>query len=136
MSWQESLVRLADYEVEQLRKRLADVLDRKASAEDQLMRLLQEAEIELRRFAEDASLGWSRQGYLNGWRARRDGVLVEIEGLAIEEAGARDALAQAFEELKKYEQISEMALEGARKEEARRETAEMDELGSRRVPVR
>ena len=53
--------------------------------------------------------------------------------LAGEEAGARDALARAFEELKKYEQIEEDARIAAVKLQAKLETAELDELGLRRA---
>ena len=53
--------------------------------------------------------------------------------LGAEEAGARDALAHAFEDLKKYEQLKESALISERKAAARLETAALDELGSRRT---
>jgi len=133
MSWQTSLVKIADYEVEQRRKRLAAILDRRAVAELRLAALHAEAEAERRRVSGDADAGWFQMGYLEGWRARRDRVLAEIEGLALEEAGARDALTYAFEELKKYEQIAENAAVRARKAEAKLETAAMDELGGRRA---
>ncbi len=133
MSWRESLVRLASYEVEQLRKRLAAILDRRAAAETALEELHAEAERERRRAAVDAEAGWYRLGYLEGWRARRDSGAAEIAALAAEETGARDALAGAFEDLKKYEQLEESARVLAVREEARKETAALDELGLRRA---
>ena len=133
MSWRESLVRLANYEVEQLRKRLAAILDRRAAAEMALEALHAEAERERHRAAVDAEAGWYRLGYLEGWRARRDAGAAEILALAAEETGARDALAGAFEDLKKYEQLEESARVLAVKEEARKETAALDELGMRRA---
>ncbi len=133
MSWQNSLVKIANYEVEQLRKRLTAILDRRAEAELKLARLHAEAEAEKRGFAVDADSGWYRLGYLEGWRGRRDQVLAELEALATEETGARDALSHAFEELKKYEQIAENAEIRAKAVEAKLETAAMDELGGRRA---
>ena len=133
MSWRESLVRLASYEVEQLRKRLAAILDRRAAAETALEELHAEAERERRGAAVDAEAGWYRLGYLEGWRARRDSGVAEIAALAAEETGARDALAGAFEDLKKYEQLEEGARVLAVREEARKETAALDELGMRRA---
>ena len=133
MSWRESLVRLASYEVEQLRKRLAAILDRRAAAETALEELHAEAERERRRAAVDAEAGWYRLGYLEGWRARRDAGAAEIAALVAEETGARDALAGAFEDLKKYEQLEEGARVLAVREEARKETAALDELGMRRA---
>ncbi len=48
-----------------------------------------------------------------------------------EEAGARDILAEAFEEQKKYEQVAENMRLAAARERARREGAVLDELGLR-----
>ena len=136
MSWRQSLVKLAGFEVEQLRKRLMEILDRRADAELKLTLLQAESEGESRRLATDAEAGWYRLAYLEGWRARRDGLKAELVALASEEAGARDALVRAFEELKKYEQIEEDARQKAIREEARLETAELDELGLRRAAAR
>ena len=131
--WRASLVKLAGFEVEELRKRLMAVLDRRAEAELKLTLLYAESEGESRRLAIDAEAGWYRLAYLEGWRARRDGLKAELVALAGEEAGARDALARAFEELKKYEQIEEDARIAAVKLQAKLETAELDELGLRRA---
>jgi flagellar export protein FliJ len=136
MSWRRSLVKLAGFEVEQLRKRLMEILDRRADAELKLTLLQAESEGESRRLATDAEAGWYRLAYLEGWRARRDGLKAELVALAGEEAGARDALSRAFEELKKYEQIEADARQKALREEARLETAELDELGLRRAAAR
>jgi len=135
-NWRGSLVKLAGFEVEELRKRLMAVLDRQAEAELKLTLLHAESEGESRRLALDAEAGWYRLAYLEGWRSRRDGLKAELAALANEEAGARDALARAFEELKKYEQIEEDARQKAIRAKARLETAELDELGLRRAAVR
>ncbi len=136
MSWRASLVKLADFEVEQLRKRLLEILGRRADIELKLTLLQAESEGESRRLAADAEAGWYRLAYLEGWRARRDGFKADLVALDGEEAGARDALARAFEELKKYEQIQEDARLQAVRAEARLETAELDELGLRRQATR
>lgn len=133
MSWRHSLVRLAGYEVEQLRKRLAEVIERRAEAEIRLVLLQAEGEAEARQAATNAEAGWYRVGYLTGWRLRRDALNAEIAALQAEEAGARDAVARAFEELKKYEQLEENARLEAIRVEAARETAALDELGLRRA---
>lgn len=135
MGWRDSLVKLADYEVEQLRVRLAEVVDRRVEAELTLALLHAEAEAENQRAATDAEAGWYRLGYLEGWRQRRDVAQERIAGLLTEEAGARDALSQAFEELKKYEHVREAAAVAARANAARLEAAALDELGARRAAV-
>ena len=132
MSWEKSLVRIADFEVEGLRKRLAAIVERKALAELKLAMLHAEAESENARADEDAAAGWYKIGFLRGWRIRRDGLLAEIAEIEAEEAGARDALTRAFEELKKYEQVAENARVAGVRAAAGRERAAFDELGLRR----
>lgn len=68
-----------------------------------------------------------------GLRARKALIQADIDRVAIEEAGARDALALAFEEQKKYEQVAEGIRLAQVKEAARLETAALDELGLRRA---
>ena len=136
MGWRESLVRLADYEVEQLQMRLAQVVERRILAQMKLLTLHAEQESECAQAACDAEAGWYRLGYLHGWRARRDQAQAELAEAEAEEAGARDALAQAFEELKKYEQLRENAAQAERKVVARLDVAALDELGARRVSGR
>ena len=135
-NWRASLVKLAGFEVEELRKRLMAVLDRRAETELRLALLHAEAEGESRRLEADAEAGWYRLAYLEGWRGRRDGLKADLLALDGEEAGARDALARAFEELKKYEQIEEDARLQARQAAAKLETAALDELGLRRASAR
>lgn len=131
MSWQRSLVRLADHEVEELRKRLVEILDRKAQVELKLAMLHAEAEAEKAHATDDAHAGLYRIGYMEGWRLRRDAVLAAIAEIEAEEAGCRDALTTAFEHLKKYEQVEESALQTAAKDRARTERIALDELGQR-----
>ena len=63
---------------------------------------------------------------------RREAIQVDIELVKQEEAGARDALSQAFEAQKKFESVAEQARIAEAKTAAKLETAAMDELGLRR----
>jgi flagellar export protein FliJ len=132
MSWKESLIRISSYEVETLQKRLAEVAGRRAEAEMRLVVLDAEAEAEIARADQDAQAGWYRAGFLLALRHRRAAAQGEIAGLNAEETGARDALAEAFEALKRFEHVAETARVAAVKEEARRETVALDEMGLRR----
>jgi flagellar FliJ protein len=58
---------------------------------------------------------------------------IEIDRILLEEAGARDALALAFEEQKKYEQVAEAHRLDRLKTANRIESAAMDEMGLRRT---
>jgi len=133
MSWAQSLIKLSTYEVEVLQKRLADIAERRAAQEMRLVMLSAEGEAEAMRAGDDAASGWYHIGFMDGLRVRKAQVQAQIDALSIEEAGARDALAQAFEEQKKYEQVAEQARLLELKEAGRRETAALDELGLRKA---
>lgn len=133
MSWSTSLVKLSTYEVETHQKRLGDIVARKVQAEARLKLLQAEGEAEAVRAREDAAAGWYQIGYLEGLRLRKAAVQAEIDAIALEEMGARDALNLAFEEQKKYEQVVETARRVEAKEAAKRETVAMDEMGLRRA---
>jgi flagellar FliJ protein len=119
MSWSDSLIKLAAYEVESRQLRLSEIAQRRADAEIRLAVLVAEGEAENKHAGQNAEAGW----YL--------AIQAEIELIMVEERGARDALAQAFEEQKKYEQVAENARVAGLKEANRRENAELDEVGMR-----
>jgi flagellar FliJ protein len=122
---------LAAYEVESRQQRLAEIASRLAQLEMGLALLYAEGEAEARRAKEDAEAGWYHVGYAEGLRVRKAAIQAQIDVTLAEERGARDALAQAFEEQKKYEQVAESLRIAAVKATARRETAELDEVGMR-----
>jgi flagellar FliJ protein len=132
-NWSKSLIKLATYEVETLQKRLAEVRDRKTAAELKLAMLEAEGEAELSRPDADPMAGIYRTAFLTALRERKAVARTEIDAVAIEEQGARDALAQAFEEQKKYEQVAEAARLLQVREQAKREAAALDELGLRKA---
>lgn len=133
MSWSKSLIKLAAYEVEVLQKRLSEIVERRAAAEARLMALETEGVMEAAFSSEDAAAGFYRVGYLEGLKARKAQAQAGIDACLLEEQGARDALAEAFESQKKYEQVAANAAALERKEAGRRETAALDELGLRKV---
>lgn len=133
MSWAKSLIKLSTYEVEVLQKRLGEIADRRQQAEMKLIMLEAEGEAEAERCRHDAEAGWYQVGYKEGLRLRKSAIHAELAVIALEESGARDALAQAFEDQKKYEQVADNLRLKQEKEILRQETAALDELGLRRV---
>lgn len=131
-SWAHSLIRISNYEVETLQKRLAEITARRASTEMRLAVLDAEAEVERERSRDDAQAGILMGAYLAGWKTRRAAAEADLAVLDAEEAGARDALTAAFEELKKFEQVAEATRLNQLVAAAKRETAAFDELGLRR----
>lgn len=131
MSWRESLVRISTYEVEVLQRRLADVADRRVAASGRADALECEVAVEIAGAEADPSARAALGPYLAGVRRRRERLGEEIRALELEESGARDALADAFEALKKFEQVAEWARLEAVREEGRRDARALDELGLR-----
>jgi flagellar FliJ protein len=132
MKWADSLIRIAKHEVETLQKRVAEITARRAACEQRLQAMHAEAEQEAERARTDPAAGWYHAGYMKGWRLMREQLLQQIAVLAVEEAGARDALSRAFEELKKFEHVAEVARVAEAKELAKREGAALDEMGLRK----
>ena len=128
-----SLIRISTFEVESLQKRLAEIVDRRTNAELRLAVLEAEGESELQNARADAEAGWYMAGFREGLRLRKANAQAMLDTIALEEAGARDALSEAFEALKKYEHVAEATRIADRKEAGRRETAALDELGLRRA---
>ncbi len=134
-AWAQSLIRISNYEVETLQKRLAEITARKTSAEMRIAVLDAEVEVERERARADADANMMLAAYLNGWKARRTVAEDNLAGIDAEETGARDALTGAFEELKKFEHVAEVTRLEKLVAQARRETAAFDELGLRRRAV-
>lgn len=131
-AWAQSLIRISNYEVETLQKRLAEVAARKAEAEMRVAVLDAEVEIERQNARLDPTSGMMLQAYLNGWKLKRADAEGMVAAVAAEEEGARDALTSAFEELKKFEHVAEATRLSKLLAAAKRETAAFDEMGLRR----
>lgn len=127
-----SLIRISNYQVEVLQKRLAEIVERRGNAEVALVILEAEGEAETAHAGENASTGWYLIRYRQGLKIRMDAVRTRIDECLAEEDGARDALSEAYEALKKYEQVEANAKAAAAKHAAKLETAALDELGLRR----
>ncbi|WP_269716003.1 flagellar FliJ family protein [Caulobacter sp. NIBR2454] len=134
--WADSLIRIANYEVETLQKRLGEIAARRQDAEIRMAMLDAEGEAEMLRAQNDASAGWYMVGYKQGLALRRAQIQAQVDAIKIEEGAAREALSRAFEELKKYEQVAENAKIVRQKKSDAIETAQMDEMGLRKSGTR
>jgi flagellar FliJ protein len=136
LKWADSLIRIAKHEVETLQKRVGEITERRMACERRLKAMHEEAQDEAQRARTDPDAGWYQAGYMKGWRMMREQLMEQIAALNVEETGARDALALAFEELKKFEHVAELARLAEIKEEAKRESAALDEMGLRKATNR
>jgi len=133
--WAASLIRISTHEVETLQKRLADIVERRVAAELRVAMLDAEAEAEAKQAETCSDAAWMMTSYREGSKRLRANMMLQIEQSQIEEQGARDALSVAFEALKKYEHVAETAKVLQTKKMAKFESAQLDELGLRRVAV-
>lgn len=133
MSWEKSLIRIAGYDVEVRQKRLAEVVSRREAVEMRLVMLDAELEAEVAFIRDRPEAVFHQAAYLAGCKARRLDLMAQVDLILAEEAGARDALAEAFEAQKKYEHVAEGMARKKALEASRRETAELDELGVRQA---
>ena len=133
--WAQSLIRISNYEVETLQKRLTEITARRVSTELRLAVLDAEAELERERARDDRDASMLLIAYLKGWNMRREAAEADLHLIDQEEEGARDALSSAFEELKKFEHVAETTRLTQLAAAARRDAAAMDETAARRRAV-
>jgi flagellar FliJ protein len=136
MRWADQLIKLSTFELEVLQVRLGEIVQRRTVAELRLAVLTAEGESEFAFARTNAEAARTLPAFNEGLKRRKAAAQAAIDHAAAEEAGARDALTEAFETLKKYEQIAENARLAAAKEERRRESAVLDELGLRKAAGR
>jgi flagellar protein FliJ len=136
MRWADQLIKLSNFELELLQTRLADVVERRTKAELKLVVLTAEGESELALARKDPEAAWRLAAFREGLKIRKAAAQREIDLVATEEAGVRDALTEAFETLKKYEHVAEKSRVAEVRETARRENAVLDEMGLRRAAGR
>jgi flagellar protein FliJ len=131
--WAHSLIRISNYEVETLQKRLTEIGERKSAAEMRVVMLDAEREAETENARHDVSAAALLRAYLGGWEQRRDQAVSNVRLIGVEEEGARDALMSAFEELKKFEHVAEVTRLERVAAANKREAAQMDEQAIRRA---
>jgi flagellar protein FliJ len=136
MRWADQLIKLSNFELELLQTRLAQIVERREQAEMKLVVLTAEGEAETALARADPEAARSLGAFREGLKLRMGSAQRDIDLAMVEEAGARDALAEAFETLKKYEHVAESSRVAVAREEARRETAVLDEMGLRRAAGR
>ncbi|MDC7683188.1 flagellar export protein FliJ [Asticcacaulis sp. BYS171W] len=129
--WVKSLIRISTFEVETLQKRLAEVGVRRTHAEMKIATLDAELQLEIARASEDILITQHMPAYKAGWAMRRQQAVSDLELVAHEEAGIRDELTGAFEELKKFEHVAEVTRLSRVAADLKRENAAMDEAALR-----
>ncbi len=125
-----TLIKLNAWGVDQRRRKLGEIMHLIQSLETQARNLEQE----LVREQQAASASPQEAGYIYGNYAnaviqRRQRIAASIASAETEAADARDDLANAYRDLKKYETVQANRLAEKKKEEARKDQIELDEIG-------
>lgn len=124
-----TLIRLAKLEVDNRRRMLADLLEQDAAFDRAIDRLDGEVNNERRKARETPEYGAGFAAYAKHAANRRKAMVDRKAALAVDIESARDRLAEAFEEQKKYEITAERQDAEEMAEENKREQLDLDELG-------
>jgi len=136
MKWADQLIKLSNFELELLQTRLSQIVERRERAEMKLVVLTAEGESESAFARNDPEAARGLAAFREGLKLRKEAAQRDIDLALVEERGARDALAEAFETLKKYELVAQNNRIAVAKETTRRENAVLDEMGLRRAAGR
>lgn len=124
-----SLIRLHEWNVDEKRRKLGELLRLQADLEDQLLRLEEQHERERQAATDDPTgAGIAYPSYAKMVRQRRDNLQDSIRQMEIVIGYARDELADAYQELKKYETVEQNRQRRYELEQARREQIMLDEV--------
>ena len=124
----EPLIRLARFKVEALQQQMAELDRSRQALIDQIERL--EASVpEAQAVATESKEGFLAYGsYAQAVIKRKDNIRLSLDEVEVQAEALRNRLAEAFQELKKYELLEERRLAQAEKALRAAEQDELDEI--------
>jgi flagellar export protein FliJ len=133
MKSRETLIRLRKFQVDEKRRRVAQIEGMVADFDRMAADLDREIETEQARAGIHDPTHFAYPTYAKAALGRRDNLKRSADELKGQLEDARMALAEAFEELKKVELLDERDQARERVVENAREQAEMDRIGTMRI---
>jgi flagellar protein FliJ len=130
-SSRESLIRLKKFQVDEKRRRVAQIEAMLADFERMASDLDREVANEERRAGISDPAHFAYPTYARAARTRRENIVNSANELKGQLDGAKGELEMAFEELKKVEILSEREQAAERADANRRDQVEMDRIGQR-----
>ncbi len=125
-----TLIKLNSWGVDQKRRKLGEIMRLIETLETQARNLEDELVREQHvATAAPQEAGFIYGNYANAVILRRQRIASSIASAETEADGARDELAEAYRDLKKYETVQANRLAAEEKEEARKEQITLDEIG-------
>lgn len=126
----ETLIRLAGFTVDERRRALSVILDREAEFYQRIERLDADYDRERILATENPEYATHFGGFAARYKRQRTVVENRISALQPAIQKARQDLAEAFEEQKRYEITLDQRIEEQRLDEKRKEQAELDEIAA------
>lgn len=124
-----TLIRVQSWSVDEQRRMLNQLLDREhvliEDGERMDRQLLAEQQVAA---ADPAMAGFAYVAYAKNHRVRRDNLNTLLTALRVEIEQQREALSEAYRELKVLEEVQKNWLKAEQAEEARREQIDLDEI--------
>ena len=133
MKSRETLIRLKRFQVEEKRRRVAQIESMIADFQRMSVDLEREIEIEQDRAGIDDPAHFAYPTYAKAAIQRRENLTRSADELRVQLEDAKLGLAEAFEELKKVELLDERDQARERAEESAREQADLDSIGLMRA---
>ncbi|MBI2236854.1 MAG: flagellar FliJ family protein [Magnetospirillum sp.] len=125
-----TLIKLSKFNVDEKRRLLLALQEREEQIIAEIKRSEEQLAEEQRIAAEDSTgAGFAYGAYAKSWLGRREQLLRMLEAVRVEIVAARDAVAEAFSELKTYETVLKERERRAREEADRKEQTFLDEVG-------
>ena len=131
MKSRETLIRLKKFQVDEKRRRVAQIEAMVADFERMANDLDREVANEERRAGISDPAHFAYPTYARAARVRRENIVNSANELKGQLDAAKGELEMAFEELKKVEILQDREVAAERAEEQRRDQMEMDRIGSR-----
>jgi flagellar protein FliJ len=129
MSALESLIRLHRWQIDERKRHLADLEALAAKLREEQRRLALEEEREQAVATASTEAAYAYAGYAHGLIERRRKLLQSLAEIDGQVAKAREALAEAFQEVKRYEITAASRLRQQQIREQKRQQRTLDELG-------
>jgi flagellar FliJ protein len=136
MKSRETLIRLKKFQVDERRRKVAQIEGMIAEFERMAVDLDREIKSEQDRAGIHDPGHFAYPTYAKAAMQRRENLQRSADDLKVQLQSATDALAEAFEEMKKIELLDERDQMREREEESAREQAELDAIGLMRNGVR
>jgi flagellar protein FliJ len=131
MKSRDTLIRLKKFQVDEKRRQVSQLEGMIAEFERMANELDQQIGAEQQKAGIDDPTHFAYPTFAKAAMGRRDNLLESANGLRGQLEAAREALAEAFDELKKIELLDERDREAEKSLQAVREQAELDQVGAR-----